>query len=404
LKSFTEFNSNDRTSVNVWALASYVVTAVVLALAIWYSARLLSTVDAHRGAPNALEEEPGASGLKLATRWYPRGLGVSALAAAIGAFIYANYTPRLSQGLALGLAVLAVAGPLIAAVGTLLTAHEPPHPKAKPLIVVGALAMAVSAVLLVVLHPKWPVWMWSIASSMQPALLLVALARRPRRLQQQPSVGNGNDAADARHFGEVIVTIVALVLVSGAVALLLALLPAVVIRAYGSAAAVLLFLAAAALSLSGIQLVLRRVASNVPGFTTAALAVVALLVALIGDEDLGSETLAPRPQALLNRSGAMARPARRRCRARSTSTPTAAACARPSSPHRCWRVPTTPLAARSVNRWPRSAACRAAAWASPLTSSRGRSWWHAAAGRAARATAAPETPRVQRPRRRWPTS
>ena len=90
-----------------------------------------------------------------------------------------------------------------------------------------------------------------------------------------------------------------LVLGSGVALLALALLPPVVMRAYGSAAAALLFLAAAALTLAGAQLVFRRFASNVPGFTTATLAIVAVLIAWIGDEDLGGEKLAPKPQALL---------------------------------------------------------------------------------------------------------
>ena len=50
LQSFAEFDRTDRSSINLWALISYVATAVVLGFAIWYSARLLSTVDADRAA------------------------------------------------------------------------------------------------------------------------------------------------------------------------------------------------------------------------------------------------------------------------------------------------------------------------------------------------------------------
>ena len=66
------------------------------------------------------------------------------------------------------------------------------------------------------------------------------------------------------------------------------------------AAAALLFLAAAALTLSGAQLLFRRFASNVPGFTTATLAIGGGGDRVgVGDEDLGREKLAPKPQALL---------------------------------------------------------------------------------------------------------
>ena len=299
LKSFAEFDGNDHNSINGWSLASYVATAVVLALAIGYSARLLSIVDGHQGAPEALDQPPGSLGLKQATRWYPRGLAVSALAASIGALVYANYTPRLSQAAALGLSVFALTGPLVAAIGQLLTTHEPPSAKGKPLIVLGLLATGVSALLLFRLHVKWPMAAWSIASTMLPALLLFSLVHLRRKIQRQQA-GGAQDAASPIDFGDVIYRIALLVVLSGAVSLSLALLPPGLIRAYGSAAAVLLALVAMVLSLTGAQLVIRRLASNVPGLTMAVLAVIAVLVALIGDEDLGSEALAARPQTRLS--------------------------------------------------------------------------------------------------------
>ncbi|HEX6720242.1 MAG TPA: hypothetical protein VF107_01670, partial [Burkholderiaceae bacterium] len=297
LQSFAEFDRTDRSSINLWALISYVVTAVVLGFAIWYSARLLSTVDADRGAPNALEVEPGLSGLKRAVTWYPRGLGVSALAAAIGALIYANYTPRLSQWWALGLAVLAIAGPLVVAVGRLL-GRDAPTIKSRVCIAIGVVATAAAFVLMWKLHSKWPIRLWCIGSAMLPALLFAFLVRR-RQMFVRGLPREGHDAARARTFGDAIATVVVLVLGSGVALLLLALLPPVVMRIYGSAATALLFLAAAALTLTGAQLVFRRFASNVPGFTTAALALATLLIVWLGDEDLGSERLAPKPQALL---------------------------------------------------------------------------------------------------------
>jgi len=301
LRSFAEFDGSDHSSINVWSLLSYVATAVVLGMALWYSARLLATVDARRGAPEALEQPPGSIGLKRATVWYPRGLAVSALAAAIGALIYANYTPRLTQLAALALAVSALAGPLVAAIGHLWSSRDPPSAKGKPAIVLGLLAALVSAGLLLRLHVKWPMAAWSIASTMLPPLLLLFLVQRRRMMQRRQTDGE-RDAASPIEFGEVIFKIVSLVLTSFAVLLLLALLPPALIRAYGSAAAALLALVAVALSLTGAQLVLRRFASNVPGLTSAALATLALLIALIGDEDLGSEALARRQQASLRQS------------------------------------------------------------------------------------------------------
>jgi hypothetical protein len=232
---------------------------------------------------------------------------VSALAAAIGALVYANYTPRLTQMTALGLAVLANAGPLIVVASHLAAKRLGPSTKTRVWTVLGALALFASWALLWRLHIKWPVRLWCISSAMLPALLLWLLVQRRVFQRMQPRISP--DAASARGFGDAIATIVVLVLASGGMLVSLALLPPFVMRIYGSAAAVLLFLAAASLLLSGGQLVFRRFASNVPGFTTAFLALLALLIALIGDEDLGSETLAAKPQALLDqaaRAGAAA--------------------------------------------------------------------------------------------------
>lgn len=304
LRSFTQFDPTDQTSINLWALISYVATAVALGLAIWYAARLLCTVDADRGAPNALEVEPGAARLKQATRWYPRGLGVSALAAAIGALMYANYTPALSQWPALGLAVLALAGPLLLVIGRLLRRRRAPSAAATGCMVLGALALLAACMLLWLLHDKWPMRLWCMGAATLPALLLWFLVQRRDWLAARSDDERVRDAAVPQTFGSAIFTL--LLLVAGSLSALLALwlLPPLAMRIVGTAAAALLFLGASALLLSGLHLLLRRVASNVPGFTAALLGLLAVGVALIGGEDLGDESLDDQPAARLNRPAA----------------------------------------------------------------------------------------------------
>ena len=299
LRSFTDFDPKDADSVNAWALLSYLATAVLLALALWYAARLLSTVEAGLGTPQALLEGRGEDGLRRAATWYPRGLGVAVLAAAAGALIYANYTPQLSQGQALLLVAVALAGPMLLAIAGLVARPGGRAALAATLLSVGAVVlMAVAAWLLWQQHAKWPMRAWSIGSATAPALLLTFLARR-RQLLQRFGWSDGKGATSVRSFGEVIVRVSTLVLLSGLALLLLALLPPGVMRAYGSAAAILMFLAVAALLLTGVQLFLRRVSRDVPGIAVAVLAMAALLVALVGSEDLGTEVLDEQPKALL---------------------------------------------------------------------------------------------------------
>ena len=304
LKSFTEFDSNDHSAINATSLAFYVATAVVLGLGIWYSARLLAGWGGTSGAPEALQRSSGAQRLRRASVWYPRCLGVLALAAAIGALIYANYTPQLSQGKAFALAVTAVAAPLVAAIGRLCASAQPPWRRARWLMWGGATSSAIIAALLWQLHAKWPMAAWSIACTMLPALLLLFLARR-RTLVGVPFIAaetlpaRTGSASASFAFGDVIYHLVVLAVITGVVVGSLALLPPAWIRAYGSAATVLLFLASVALSLTAVQLVLRRFAQNVPGLTTVAIAALTLLTLKVGDEGLGRETLPARPQALL---------------------------------------------------------------------------------------------------------
>jgi uncharacterized membrane protein len=288
LKSFAEFDSDDRSAINAMSLAFYVGTAVLLGLSIWYGARLLAGWGGSGGVPSALQKSKGAQRLMYASVWYPRCLGVAALAAAIGALIYANYTPRLSQGAAFALAVAAVAAPLAALAGHLRAGLQPPRPFARWLKLLGVALGVVMAVLLWRLHAKWPMAAWSIASSMLPALLLLFLVRRRRRSADESTVARHGVALQ---FGDVIYHLVALAVLAGAVVASLALLPPAWIRAYGSAATALLFVASVALSLTAVQLVLRRFADNVPGLTTVVIAALTALTLLVGDEGLGRETL-----------------------------------------------------------------------------------------------------------------
>lgn len=289
LKSIYDFNERTFQLVNIWSLSSYVVMSTILALGLWYSARLLVTVEAGEATPSAMTTGSGPADLNLATTWLPRILGVSTLAATLGAMIYANYTPQLVHLGALAIVGLGIGGPLLVAVGY-LTRTQLGGTWPKILLGIGIVVFLAGAVFLALNTLKWRVWVWSTVSSVLPALLLVFLVKR-RSLVERFGMSPAGASHTARPFGDVLVTVLAILIGSVVALLLLALSPPVVVRGFGSAAAVLMFLGAAALLLTALQLVLRHLARNVPGLTTAAVLVVAILVAEFGAESVGTETL-----------------------------------------------------------------------------------------------------------------
>ncbi|MBC7954851.1 MAG: hypothetical protein H7Y33_03130 [Cytophagales bacterium] len=283
LRSLQEFDEAHAKHINFWAYVFYVLTAIGLGVATWYAARLLCAVEARLATPNAMEEGDAAAGLKRATTWLPRGLGVFVLGAALGALLYASYTPRLTQLQALGLVALALAGPMLVAVGALS--------QKRLLTWAGVAAMLVAAVLLYVFATKWRIWAASMVCSTFPALLLWFLVTRRQMLERRGWRVDQQTAYQQRGFGEVLLTLLMFLGLSVGLLLLLALLPAAPVRGFGSGAALLLFLTAAVLLFAALHIMSRRASRNVPGLTLAAVVVVSVAVAFVGKESLGEETL-----------------------------------------------------------------------------------------------------------------
>lgn len=289
LNSIYDFAGELSALVNVSALLSYATTGVVLALALWYCARLLSTVESGNATPVVLAAGEGMGRLKLATTWLPRILGVSALGAAMGALIYANITPQLTQVKALLVVLASVAGPVLLSPAWLI--DRPIEPLRRwALIVVGCSLLLAGDLVIVRQAEKWRVWAWCLGCSVLPAIMIVFLLKR-RSLLERLGMNTEGMSGSGRQFGEVVVTVVSMLLLSLGALLLLALSPSIIVRGFGSAASVLLFLTSAALFLTAMQLILRRLSRDVPGLTTAAILLVAVLVAAFGQESVGTEEL-----------------------------------------------------------------------------------------------------------------
>lgn len=310
--------------VQLSRLLCYIGTSIGLALAVWYAARLLCTVEARLGRPVLWEinrhDKEAEAGVRWATRWLPRVYGVAAMAGSVGAFTYACYgPPRLGQLAALGLVAFGIAAALAVEVGRTLgaspenqtgstedarasvTDHRAPTPHrvgGRLLKRIGWVAVGISLCMYAVIPQVLLVKVLGFGTTILPAVLLYCLVERRRFLRwlftrnvrylKGKRVGNPEAEQDFDVvFGKII-----LVICAGVLALLgLAVLSPKAIRAVGSAAAVMLFLSAAVLSLTGFQLLLRRVSRSVPGLTTAVVLVLTVLIAVIGHEPTGNEHL-----------------------------------------------------------------------------------------------------------------
>ena len=293
LQSFKELDASNGQLINFIGFYSYLASAILLALATWYSARLLVTVESERATLPALASAEAREHLRHAATWLPRGLGIFVLAAATGALVYAGCTPRLAQGKALGLALLAVSGPLMIVAGAMRGK--------KVALVIGGLAFAAVAVLLFVLLK--PVLAFSdLGAAALPAALLIFLVWRRRWLQVRAvpvtAAIDGSStqvatesAGSPRSFDDAFRMLCNVLLVGFVLMLVLAWMGAAPARALGSATAVLMFLAAAQLMFTAVHIGLRHIADNVSGLSTALLLLMALIVAFVGQESLGNEKL-----------------------------------------------------------------------------------------------------------------
>jgi hypothetical protein len=293
LRSFKDLDASNGQLINFVGFYSYLASAILLALATWYSARLLVTVESERAMLPALASPDARDRLGHAAIWLPRALGVFVLAAATGALIYAGCTPRLTQGKALGLVLLAVVGPLVLVAGAMRGKRVAQ--------VIGALAFATAAVLLFVLL-KPVLAAHDVCAAALPAGLLALLVWRRRWLEtravpaaaipQKPFAGIRKDSAGLhRSFDDAFRMLCNVLAVGFALMLVLAWLGAAPARALGSATAVLVFLAAAGLMFTAVHIGLRHMADNVPGLSTALVLLMALSIAFVGQESLGSEKL-----------------------------------------------------------------------------------------------------------------
>ncbi len=234
---------------------SMIVAGLGLAFMVWYSARLMVTVDAEICLPRVLDGRDPR--LETAATLVPRALGMLCSALLVGAFLFATSTSTWSRPL---LIVLAVAAPLAPAVGAYVASLVAATARTR-WIVWGA-ASAVGLVLLYALRPGDAIV--ASVSVFVPALFTVFVIRRRELLMRLRRRRHGLAAAaipragtsvdfNSVLFGLVTVTAISLLWLA-----FISSFPADWIHAVGSAAVLLLFLTALVGLLSAIYLGLRH--------------------------------------------------------------------------------------------------------------------------------------------------
>ncbi len=260
---------------HVPGVSAYFVTAFGYALSVWYSARLLCTVEP-QGLPTSLTtaeyEDPA--------RWYPRLLGVTTLS-----LIYAALLAACSHR-AVSTAVVGAFAPTLLTHYLIQTKEWRQLRRGRLLLVCGVLALAALGYCL--FGVNWKLRLVLLVAAGLPAAFWTLVVRR----RDWFAYGQAT-ATRPRQFGAVVVRLMAWLFTSAGVVLLaFGWSPAPFLRACGSPAIAFLFLASVSLFLATCHLVVRFCADGVPGLSAVVLLVFAVLVRMVGDEGLGNERLA----------------------------------------------------------------------------------------------------------------
>jgi hypothetical protein len=306
----------------------YVVTSVTLAFAIWYSARLLCTVHFRMSLPAAWRPKYQLltnRQIMNAVSWLPRSLGILALGACMGALAYANYRHFLSGSGTAALVGLSFAAPLVMA-GVLLKLCLNGRLHWSRRAVGPAIALyAISVLSLAVTGAPLRVQIVTVLTALLPADMLMILVMRRVEI-------NGSETRSARHvcflialalaalipggmllvlvmspniirgsldkarvrpndigLGDVIGRVLVFILLGVVSLFILATLSSGAARAFGSASAIILFLAALVMLLTGVQLTLRWLTQCVPGFTTGLVLILVVPAGMLANSYIGRE-------------------------------------------------------------------------------------------------------------------
>lgn len=268
--------------------AAFVSIAMLLGMTVWYSARMLCTVDASNSRLDSSGADAFDTGKRTAIEWAPRWLGTLSVAAVSGAGLFALlstdvirwYSAIASFGLPIAFAAVTqwvlvrgryelswlVCAPPLAALGVLLLRVE------------ARMVWALIVIAVLILLPASLHWFF--------------IRRRAwlRRFGVQWGFAAEGGPAHSRALGEVWGRLVLCAFAAFGVLIAFALLPANATRAVGSVNVVLLFLMAVALAGAAIVIAARRLVLGAP-ILGLVFGTIAMSILFFRQEPIGVEGL-----------------------------------------------------------------------------------------------------------------
>lgn len=299
LKAYSELNFKTSQQISIWPLCWLLAMTVVFSLLVWYTARLLVTIEADRRRPASLCDVAAEPALLRAIEDVPRLLGSAAGALVIASFISAQR--KLSDEVVLCdvLALLATLVPVLCVYGYQRFGRDLWLRKSRPvsgLTVAVVLALAsftgeFFVVSRIGLRPYVPSVVLGLSVlTLLPAAMLIFTTWRRAIWARMFGGKKLPSATTPMEFDRALRRLVLIALGSLISLAALGFANVATVRPFGSASVVLLFLCSALGVLTSSALVLRHLARGLTGVALLAAVPVLLYVVLHG-ESLGHESL-----------------------------------------------------------------------------------------------------------------
>lgn len=303
--------SNTHLNIAFWPLVWLLLTTIALALTVWYSSRLLVTIDSKQRVPNCLNNSRSRSSLKQAIQDVPRLLGSFAAAFVVSGFLSAQRLEVDAGWRLVSLFLAATMLPVCAAYAAqlkglwrcFLTKPTKNRWIWSIIIVLAVLVFEVGVILLAIpAHSlRISVLFFEAAAALIPACLFVFFVFRRRITRRLNDTWQLPEAAAEMAFQTGVKRLVMIVFFSGLALGALGYGPVSIVRPFGSAAVVILFFCSFLGIVAAATLFVRRLTHGIPGAALACALLVAILFAwqkeLMGNEKLDPPQIDTPPYA-----------------------------------------------------------------------------------------------------------
>ncbi|MCD2519237.1 hypothetical protein LQ564_23325 [Massilia sp. G4R7] len=260
-----------------------VIAQLVLAMTVWYAARLLCTIDARHSIPSYLRKREALGAVRLAVTWGPRLLGFAS-AAALSTVLILAAASAVGMDAIRHILIMLLLGPILVSLN-----HFFPARKWLTMCVVGVVLLLFCVFF--VANSGRMVFLLT-AETLLPPLLLLALDIRRRWLRRFSRMEH---LSSIRH-RSMRRRVVTLFSIGAAGALVLSFIPVESASKIGPAAVVLLTISLLVLMLTPLTLLMRRFFFFTPGWPALATLLIVTFLVWRGQMQFGEETMDVRPQ------------------------------------------------------------------------------------------------------------